>query len=659
LYANGRNGITFIDADGGPHYIISNTIHSNAWSGVNVARSHETYLVNNLITGNGTASGSTGGRFGVSRESSTSPNPAGIHLLNNLICGNRLGEINGPALDPTDANNLTPIGTEGSGVLASPGCEITSSVYANLNGADDQANTSDDDFTLATTSPAIDRGIDPRTLGLDPAFNPLLEADYATAAIRPQDGNGDGTASFDLGARELLPPNRPPVANAGPDQIGNAGALVTLTGSSSFDPDGDPITFQWTQLTGPTVSLATPTAATTSFPAPQVSTQTALTFELRVSDGPLTSTASVTITVLPIAPPGNRPPVLTGFSPTAGPVGTTVTLTGADLDTTTQITFGGRVAAFTVTSSSQLIATVPSEATSGPIVVTTPGGTASSPGSFTVTAPPTFTITTPAEGATINADRILVRGTVTATTAEVGVVVNGAPAFVNGTLWAVELPLEPGVVTLTATATDTLGAMASTNISVTVSTAPVPPVTLEGFPVGGPAPLSVAWRVGANITRPLVQFEFDETGNGTFGPPTPTFDGVRTTYTGQGMFAPTLRATDDQGQVYTATTLISVGGAPALEAKWEGMKDALRRGDIPAALTFIHSSTRDRYEATFRRLTPAQLAIIDQFLTGIYPVRIGPNGAEYEVRRIRDGQTYSYAVWFQVDADGIWRIRMF
>jgi hypothetical protein len=89
IYGNGRNGITFIDADGGPHQLIENTIHGNAWSGVNVARAHEVLLANNAIAGNGTASGSTGGRFGVTREGSSSPNPAGIQLRNNLLCGNR------------------------------------------------------------------------------------------------------------------------------------------------------------------------------------------------------------------------------------------------------------------------------------------------------------------------------------------------------------------------------------------------------------------------------------------------------------------------------------------------------------------------------------------------------------------------------------------
>lgn len=205
ISANGRNGITFLDATGGPHHLVENTIHANRWSGVKVARNHEVFLVNNVITQNGTAGGSTGGRFGIKREGSTSPQPEGIHLLHNLICGNRLGEIQGPALDATDSGNLTPTGTEGPGVTASPGCEVPSTVYADVDGADDLANTADDDFALADGSPVIDQGLDPRTLGLDPLFDPLFEADFAAEAARPKDGDADGSAEFDLGALEVEP----------------------------------------------------------------------------------------------------------------------------------------------------------------------------------------------------------------------------------------------------------------------------------------------------------------------------------------------------------------------------------------------------------------------------------------------------------------------
>jgi len=47
--------------------------------------------------------------------------------------------------------------------------------------------------------------------------------------------------------------NSPPVASAGPDQtVTHIDAAIQLDGSQSYDPDGDPISYQWSLLSIPT-----------------------------------------------------------------------------------------------------------------------------------------------------------------------------------------------------------------------------------------------------------------------------------------------------------------------------------------------------------------------------------------------------------------------
>jgi uncharacterized repeat protein (TIGR03803 family) len=78
-------------------------------------------------------------------------------------------------------------------------------------------------------------------------------------------------------------------------------------------------------------------------------------------------------------------PQITSFSPTSGPVGTSVTITGVSLKQTTKVTFGGvKATGFTVFSDTKVTAVVPSGAVTGKIAITTPGGTAVSSGIFTV-----------------------------------------------------------------------------------------------------------------------------------------------------------------------------------------------------------------------------------------------------------------------------------
>ncbi|MBL0211437.1 MAG: IPT/TIG domain-containing protein [Holophagaceae bacterium] len=91
-----------------------------------------------------------------------------------------------------------------------------------------------------------------------------------------------------------------------------------------------------------------------------------------------TATSIATFTVLP------SPPTVTGFSPASGLAGATVTITGTGLTGATAVSFNGTSAAFTADTAAQITATVPVGATSGPIAVTTPGGTVATTMNFTV-----------------------------------------------------------------------------------------------------------------------------------------------------------------------------------------------------------------------------------------------------------------------------------
>jgi hypothetical protein len=93
-------------------------------------------------------------------------------------------------------------------------------------------------------------------------------------------------------------------------------------------------------------------------------------------------------------------PNISGFSPSSGSPGTSVTIAGANLNGASSVTFAGTPAAsFTVDSGSQITATVPSGASTGPITVTTPAGSATSAASFTVTQPPPYADSVLADGA--------------------------------------------------------------------------------------------------------------------------------------------------------------------------------------------------------------------------------------------------------------------
>ena len=162
-----------------------------------------------------------------------------------------------------------------------------------------------------------------------------------------------------------------------------------------------------------------------------------------------------------LASPG--PPSITGFNPTGGLVNTNVVITGTNFLGALSVKFNGTNAVFTVDSNTQITTTVPTNGTTGPISVTTPGGTANSVANFNMSLTGTPDLATSAShsgsftqgdtGRTLsivvtNAGDNLSSGTIT--------VSNSLPAgltatAISGSGWTTSLG------TLTATRSDVLG----------------------------------------------------------------------------------------------------------------------------------------------------------------------------------------------------------
>jgi hypothetical protein len=195
----------------------------------------------------------------------------------------------------------------------------------------------------------------------------VVPSGAGTGAIKVVTKNGTTTSAGSFVVTSGQQPSAPQVTSFSPSS-GPVGTAVTVSGSG---------------FTGATA--VTLNGAATSFTV-NSATQITLTVPSGASSGPIGVTTpggtTTTATSYAVTVPA---PKITSFSPSSGPVGTSVTVGGSGFIGATAVTLNGLAVSFTANSASKLTLTVPSGASTGRIGVTTPAGTATSSNSFSVT----------------------------------------------------------------------------------------------------------------------------------------------------------------------------------------------------------------------------------------------------------------------------------
>ncbi|MGH9341410.1 MAG: PKD domain-containing protein [Acidobacteriota bacterium] len=109
--------------------------------------------------------------------------------------------------------------------------------------------------------------------------------------------NGSGKSATD-NVTIMISANSAPELTALEDKAVTSGASVELAASAT-DAEGDELTFSWTQVSGPDVTLENADKAAASFTAPTVEEEEQIVFKVTVSDGTSEVEDTVTVNVRP------------------------------------------------------------------------------------------------------------------------------------------------------------------------------------------------------------------------------------------------------------------------------------------------------------------------------------------------------------------------
>ena len=307
------------------------------------------------------------------------------------------------------------------------------------------------------------------------------------------------------------------------------------------------------------------------------------------------------------------------------------------------------------------ISITPTQTTTYTITAIGYGGTVNDTVTIIVTEP-LITITHPAGGSDIYRPDTMVKGTINHTlTGEVGIMVNGMSAVVFDNEFVVNhIGLIDGENTITVQAVDTLGHTAVAAITV-YSEVNGPFIVLSADDELGICPLETTLRVEPALSRDITsisyvgpgQVEFLETAE----------DGeYRVSIASEGVYNFTAEITTESGD-FTDTVSVLVMDKETLDlllrAKWEGMRTALAGNDIDTAAGYFCNAKRELKRSAFSALSESERLHLVQELEDIEFIEMMGRSIEYDIRIFRDGTEYSFYLLFEVDDDGLWKIRGF
>lgn len=284
---------------------------------------------------------------------------------------------------------------------------------------------------------------------------------------------------------------------------------------------------------------------------------------------------------------------------------------------------------------------------------------------------PHVSITSPANGATIIASSINVRGMASSGVPIRSVTVNGVGAYLaGGSFEAPNVPMANGSNTLTATVTDILDRTASASIAVTGQPpGTVTSVTATATPVTGAAPLSVTFNTIAVVPGTIQLVTYDFEGNHRNLVTATSITPMIHVYGEAGVYYPRVTVQTTAGTFSNASgpgvpltyrlrvVVNNIGGATPVTV-WTQFKKWVAAGDFEAVAGCMDSAHRDDIKQTLSGLGPdLATRMLEDF------------GDLQEIDRYEDCATYAGeiaiaegAVTFLVDflnVDGSWKIFSF